>query len=46
MVLGIVILIVAIMDIDVPKSVWIIFSAICFLNAVTNIINYKKNVKR
>lgn len=40
--LGITILIVSIMDIDVPKPIWAIFSVVCFINAIGNIINYKE----
>ena len=44
--LGIALLVVAIMDIDVPKSVWCIFTVVCLMNAVINIISYKKNAKQ
>lgn len=44
--LGMAILVVAILDIDVPKSVWAAFSVFCLINAVENIINFKKNAKR
>ena len=44
--LGIALLVVAIMDIDVPKPVWAVFAVVCLIDAVINIINYKKNAKQ
>lgn len=41
--LGVAIVIAAIMDIDVPKLIWVVFGVVCLVNAV---INYKKNKKR
>ncbi len=41
--LGITIIIVSIMDIDVPKLIWAIFGVVCFINAIGNIINYKES---
>lgn len=44
-ILGITVLIVNVMDIDVPKSIWALFAVICLLNGIGIIINYKKNTK-
>ena len=41
-IIGVAILILAIMDIDAPKLIWAIFAVVNFVNAIVNIINYKK----
>ena len=44
--LGIVLLVNAVMDIDVPKPVRAVFAVVCLTNAVINIVNYQKKAKR
>ncbi|MCR5104302.1 MAG: hypothetical protein K6B68_07595 [Eubacterium sp.] len=39
---GITIIVLAIIDVTLPKPLWILFSASCLINVVSIISNYKK----
>lgn len=49
-ILGIAIIIISVTEIEVPKLIWFLFAVICFVNAIGNIVNYKRiknsNTKR
>ena len=49
-ILGIAIIIISGTEIEVPKLIWFLFAVICFVNAIGNIVNYKRikksNTKR
>jgi len=49
-ILGITIIIISVTEIEVPKLIWFLFTVICLVNAIGNIVNYKRiknsNTKR
>jgi len=49
-ILGITIIIISVTEIEVPKLIWFLFTVICLVNTIGNIVNYKRiknsNTKR
>ena len=43
---GILIIVLAIIDVTLPKPLWILFSASCLINVVSIISNYRKKSEK